>query len=184
MDVKEAIEARRAYRSLDKVLLPDTIVDDLSEAAKLAPSCFNNQPWRFVFVKGREQLEALKRTLNKGNEWAYEASMIIAAFAMKETDCTVKGREYFMFDTGMACAMIMLRATELGLIAHPIVGFDEEAAKKVIGIVDPYRIAVFIIVGKRSGSISPVLSEKQIEAEMRRPERMAGSEFVFIDKVQ
>jgi nitroreductase len=50
MDVKRAIEERRAYRSLDPAGITDDLINDLAESARLAPSCFNNQPWRFVFV--------------------------------------------------------------------------------------------------------------------------------------
>ncbi|MCK4297935.1 MAG: nitroreductase family protein, partial [Planctomycetes bacterium] len=50
MEVREAIERRRAYRSLDPAPISDELIRDLAESASLAPSCFNNQPWRFVFV--------------------------------------------------------------------------------------------------------------------------------------
>ncbi|MCF8008335.1 MAG: nitroreductase family protein [Halanaerobiales bacterium] len=50
MDVKEAIEKRRAYRSLEPVKIDKMLIKELSEAASLAPSCFNNQPWKYVFV--------------------------------------------------------------------------------------------------------------------------------------
>ena len=96
MDVKTAIQARRAYRSLAPVQITKELVEDLASAASLAPSCFNKQPWRFVFVYGREALSQLHPALSKGNEWAREASLIIAVFSKKELDCVMKdGREYY-----------------------------------------------------------------------------------------
>ena len=59
MDIKEGIETRRAYRSLDPVIITDELVQDLAKNAGLAPSCFNRQPWRFVFVYEREMLKSL-----------------------------------------------------------------------------------------------------------------------------
>jgi len=53
MELKEAIEARRAYRSLDPVRIDEAMVKGIVEDVRLAPSCFNNQPWRFVFVYSR-----------------------------------------------------------------------------------------------------------------------------------
>jgi nitroreductase len=63
MNVNEAIETRRAYRALAPVEITEDTVRDLAEAARLAASCFNNQPWRFVFVREREVLERLFETL-------------------------------------------------------------------------------------------------------------------------
>ena len=102
MDVKEAIQKRRAYRALGPVEITDEIITELASAAQLTASCFNNQPWRFVFVRSKEVLAKLHEGLNKGNDWVRNASMIIAAFAKKENDCIIKEREYYLFDLGMA----------------------------------------------------------------------------------
>ena len=66
MDVHEAINNRRAYRSLDPVEISDDLIKDLAEKAQIAPSCSNNQPWNFIFIKDREQLKKIFTTLTKG----------------------------------------------------------------------------------------------------------------------
>ena len=112
MDVHEAIAKRRAYRALDPVAIEDELVRTLSEASSLAPSCMNNQPWRFVLVSSEPALSELKRTLSKWNAWAQKASMIVAVCARKEDDCqNPDGRDHYMFDTGMATAFLLLRVT-------------------------------------------------------------------------
>lgn len=179
MDVKEAIHKRRAYRSLDPVEITEEIISELSEAAQLTPSCFNNQPWNFIFVYEKEMLDRTKEALSRGNAWARAASMIIAPFGKKEDDCDTRGREYYLFDIGMACAFIQLRATELGLVAHPIAGFDEDMVKDILGIPKEMKVITLINVGKKSNTISPVLSEKQVETEKERPPRKAIDEIVF-----
>lgn len=63
MNVKEAIEKRRAYRSLEPVTINEELIRDLAECASLTPSCFNYQPWRFVFVYEKSLLEELRSTL-------------------------------------------------------------------------------------------------------------------------
>ena len=50
MDVKKAITNRRAYRSLKAVEITEELIMDLAECAQITPSCFNNQPWRFLFL--------------------------------------------------------------------------------------------------------------------------------------
>ena len=57
MDVKEAIQNRRAYRSLDTVEITQDLIKDLASHAQLSASCNNNQPWRFVFVYETEMLK-------------------------------------------------------------------------------------------------------------------------------
>jgi nitroreductase len=178
MDVKEAIQKRRAYRSLVPVDITDELIDDLACSARLFCSCFNNQPWRYVFVYDEDVLKEMHDALSSGNEWAKAASMIIAVFSKPEFDCVIKERKYYFFDTGMATAAIILRATELGLVAHPIAGFSPKKTRKILNIPDDLEVITLVIVGKHSDSISSVLSEKQIAAEKERPVRKALDEFV------
>jgi nitroreductase len=179
MDVKEAIQKRRAYRSLKSVEITEEILHELAEAAQLTPSCFNNQPWRFIFVYDEDVLSKVKEALSKGNVWAFEASMIIVPFGRKEDDCDTRGREYYLFDIGMACAFIQLRATELGLVAHPIAGYNEDMVKEILGIPDEMKVITLINLGKKSDTISEVLSQNQIEREKERPKRKPIEEIVF-----
>jgi len=179
MNVIEAIETRRAYRSFEAVTITDELIEDLAGSAQLAPSCFNYQPWKFVFVHDEEMLVRMREALSKGNEWVYAASLIIAVFGKREDDCNTQGREYYLFDIGQASAFLQLRATELGLVAHPIAGFSESKVKEILGIPDEYKVITLINVGKKSAKISPVLSEKQIEWEKNRPERKRLEEFIF-----
>jgi len=182
MDVKEAIETRRAYRSLEAFAVTDEVVRKLAEAASLAPSCFNKQPWRFVFVSDPGVLKELHAALAEGNKWAFKAPLIVAAFSRKELDCIVKGREYFLFDLGAAVGFLILRATELGLVAHPIAGFDEEKAKETLGIPREMTLTALIVVGKHAPEPAPELSEAQASAEKARPERRRFEEFVHLDR--
>lgn len=179
MNVIEAIRTRRAYRSLETVRITDELIEDLANSAQLAPSCFNYQPWNFLFVYDEDTLARMREALSKGNEWAYAASLIIAVFGKKEDDCNTQGREYYLFDMGQASAFLQLRATELGLVAHPIAGFSESKVKEIVGIPDEYKVITLINVGKKSDKISQALSEKQIKWEKNRPERKPLEEFVF-----
>ncbi len=182
MDVKEAIKNRRAYRSLEHVKITEELIYDLAECAKLAASCFNNQPWRYVFVSDLNVLENLNGALSQGNEWAKAASMIIVVFSKKEDDCLIHDREYYLFDAGMATQSIILRATELGLVAHPIAGYSPKKTREILGIPNEYNVIALVIVGKHSNKISKILSDKQVEAEKERPERIPFDRFVYIDK--
>ncbi|MFX1494824.1 MAG: nitroreductase family protein [Promethearchaeota archaeon] len=179
MHVKKAIKERRAFRSLELVKITDEIINDLAEKAQIAPSCANKQPWNFIFVQKKEQLERLFNTLSNGNKWVEKASMIIAVFSKPENDCIIGERLYYLFDTGIATAFIILRATELGLVAHPIAGFNEDQAKKILKIPDEMRLITLVIIGKHSKTINPVLSENMKLGEKQRPPRKDLGKFVF-----
>ncbi len=172
MDVKDAIEKRRALRSLEPFEVTGELVEDLAGAAHLAPSCMNNQSWRFVFVYEEEQLAAFKETLSRGNSWALDSPLIAAVLSKEDADCTLKGdRDYFLFDTGMAVGFLMLRATELDLIAHPIAGYDPDAVKAVLGIPDEFVAIALLVFGKLAPELSPRLAEWQIGRETGGRER-------------
>ena len=182
MDVIQAINERRAYRSLEPVDITEDLIKDLARHARLSPSCFNNQPWRFVFVRDPEMLEKMHEALSQGNVWARAASMIIAVFSKKEDDCIIRDREYHQFDCGLAVGFLVLRATELGLVAHPIAGYSPKKTREILGIPEDYHVITLIIVGKHSEKISSVLSDDQVAAERSRPERKPFSEIVSIDR--
>jgi nitroreductase len=182
MDVKEAIQTRRAYRSFDPFQITDDLIKDLAGCAQLSASCFNNQPWRFVFIYDPEMLKKMHEALSSGNEWARSASMIIAVMSKKEFDCIIKDRLYYQFDVGMATAFLILRATELGLVAHPIAGYSSKKTREILGIPEDMDVITLVIVGKHAKTISPILSEKQVRDEKNRPERFPLEKFVYLNR--
>ena len=182
MDVKVAIEKRRAYRSLIPVEITKDLINDLAKCAQITASCFNNQPWKYIFVYDKIMLEKMHEVLSEGNKWAHKASMIIVVIGKQEDDCVIHDRIYFRFDIGMATEAIILRATELGLVAHPIAGYSPRKTRAILGIPEEFAVITLVIVGKHSDKIDPVLSEKQVEAEKKRPERIPIDDFVYINK--
>jgi len=180
MDVLKAIETRRAYRSLAPVDITPELIADLARCAQLAPTCNNNQPWRFIFVHGKENLEKFHPALNSpGNDWAKAASLIVTVCSRKEDNCVIRDREYHLFGDGLGVAFMILRATELGLVAHPIAGYSPKKAREILGIPNDYQVITLINIGKHSTEISPVLSPKQVEQESVRPGRKPFGEFAF-----
>ncbi|KYC45542.1 MAG: malonic semialdehyde reductase [Candidatus Methanofastidiosum methylothiophilum] len=182
MEVKEAIYKRRAYRSLEYVEITPGIINSLAESARLSPSCFNNQPWRYIFVTDPEVLKNMHSALSTGNEWAKAASMIIVVFSKKENDCLIRDREYYLFDTGMATAFIILRATEMGLVAHPIAGYSPKKTREILGIPEEMNVITLVIVGKHSSEMNPLMTESQKEVEKERPERLGIDRIIYLNK--
>lgn len=185
-----AITGRRARRALSDRPIDRETAEAMLHAAHLAPSCANNQPWRLIAVDDPERLAAVKEGLTRSNYWARKSPLIVAVASHADLDCEIPdGREYFLFGCGLAAMNLMVQATELGLIAHPIAGFKQQPIKETLGVPDDYTVITLIIVGHPSDDPSE-LSEKHQEAERaprdRRPldEIASWNRFDFVNPPQ
>jgi len=181
MDVMDAIAIRRANRAFAGRPVEREKVAALLEAMRLAPSCNNNQPWRVV-VCSRENLRSLMETLYRGNEWATAAPLIKAVTSKPSLDCRMNGgRDYYQFSCGLAVGQMLLRATELGLTAHPIAGYDPVKVREACGIPSDYVVITLVICGY-PGEDTTLLTEKQLRQQKERPERLPPSETFFDER--
>jgi len=184
MNFDQTLNNRRALRTLGEIEISEEDIKELARAASLAPSCYNKQPWRYVFVREEQQLQKLVQAMPQGNQaWATNASMIIGVFANKNNDCIVGSREYYQFDTGMATCNLLLKATEMGLVAHPIAGFDQDQCADILNIPEESELITLLVVGKKVDEIDDNLPEEMQETEKNRPERKKFKEYCFLDKL-
>ena len=169
----EAIRRRRALRALDSRRIDNESVSALVNAVVLSASCFNNQPWNLVICSGGESLDGIRAALPKGNAWATRAPLIVVVASREEDDCQLSDRRnYHLFDCGLAMGQMLLQATELGLVAHPIAGYDAAKVRAVLGIPDDHVIITLVVCGFH-GKDNSLLSDKQRAAEGGRPGRKA-----------
>ena len=163
-EIIEPIQSRRARRALSDRQIPGEVRDRLLKAASLAPSCFNNQPWRFLVIDEPETLRQAYPFLSGGNYWAERAPLIIAVVTEKSLDCELDGgREYAFFDCGLAVENLLLQATEEGLVAHPIAGFRAPEMRAAFGI-DESRVLLTLVILGYPGPADH-LSQKHRESE-------------------
>lgn len=182
LDVVDAVRARRAKRVLSQKHIEDAEIMSMVEAARLSASCFNNQPWRMIFCRGGPALAGVKEALAKGNVWATRADTIVVIAARGPDDCQLSDRrDYYGFDCGLAVGQMLLRATELGIVAHPIAGYEPAKVRAALGIPDEFVIVTLVICGY-PGTDDSLLSEKQKGWEAARPERKPVGENFFVDR--
>lgn len=180
MNIIDPIYQRRAYRALRGQTIAPEIRNRLLQAATLAPSCMNKQPWRFVAVDAEPQLAALKACLEPGNYWGQPAALIVAVVSHPDFDCRLsEGRDYAFFDTGMAAMNLMIQASAEGLTAHPIAGFKPLEAKKALSIPDDHTLLTLIICGWPSTDLSG-LNEKHVASETSARTRKDLGEVAFL----
>ena len=122
------------------------------EAARWAPSAYNEQPWRYVYAQkgdeGREKLEAL---LVEGNVWAKDAGILMLSFAHKTFDRNGNPNRHYLHDLGAASAYMMAQLPSLGLIGHQMSGYDADNANEVLGVPADYEPGSMIAVGYYAG---------------------------------
>lgn len=183
------IERRRAHRALADRPVDRETAGALLQAAHLAPSCSNNQPWRLIAVDESQALAAVKASLTKGNYWVAPAPLIVAVLSRADLDCRIPdGREYYLFACGLAVMNLMLQATEMGLVAHPIAGFRQREIKAALAVPDDYTVITLVIVGYPSGDLARLSDKHQSEEtsdRVRRPldEVVSWNRFGFEDPV-
>lgn len=179
MDVHEAVQRRRAFRALDTRPIEEDKIRMMVEAMRLAPSCNNNQPWRMVLCTG-ENLSQVKECLNKDNVWATRAPLIAVVAAKPSEDCRQnEGRDYYMFGCGLGVATMVLRATEMEFIAHPISGFNVAKTRRVLGIPADYVVVTYVICGYPSDDESLLTDWQKHDQRVRPPRKPIGDVFYW-----
>ena len=175
LSIHPVIEARRARRAISDRPIPSEVVDALIQAAHLAPSCGNNQPWRFIVVDEPEALSEVKAALSGGNYWAKPAPVIVAVASQRNLDCLIPdGREYYLLGCGLALAHLLLEATDRGLIAHPIAGFKQAAVREALRVPKEFTVIALVILGAPTEDLSGLSEKHRVEEQAPRNRRPLG----------
>src|SRR3989442_12168069 len=156
---------RWSPRSMTGEALSDDDIMSLFEAARLAPSSSNNQPWRFIYAKrNTEHWDKLFNLMVEGNKlWAKNAAVLVVVISRKNFEHNKKPSKTYQYEAGSAWENLALEATSRGLSAHGMAGFDYEKARKDLDIPDNFDVMAMIAVGKMGPkeSLPPQLQEKE-----------------------
>lgn len=136
----------RAYS--DRAVSPADL-KKVFEAARWAPSAYNEQPWRFIVgVAGTETHSKLASVLISFNQlWAPKAPVLILGIAKSSFTHNGTANAYALYDLGAATASLSLQAAALGLSTHQMAGFDHDAARKLLEIPADYALGAITALG-------------------------------------
>ncbi|MGE5527922.1 MAG: nitroreductase family protein [Patescibacteria group bacterium] len=156
MDFLDLARTRRSVRAYRHEPVPREKIERCLEAARLAPSASNSQPWRFV-VADRPEILALVAAAARGPAAGFNAFVSSApavavvvgepAGAVVALGGLLRGVRYAAYDIGMAVEHFCLQAAEDGLGTCIIGWFDEKAVKKALGIPARKRVELLIALG-------------------------------------
>ncbi|QGG48360.1 nitroreductase family protein [Heliorestis convoluta] len=167
MAILPAIMKRESKRSYLNKEVPQAIVEELLEALRWAPSCRNYQPWRVTVVQSEEGRTKLASALAPGNEWAAKAPLAVIVSSNPKDDMNLGGREYYLFDCGLAVQNLLLQATEAGLMSHPTAGWKEKSIQEAFQISAEERVLCVIFIGY-PGSIDDLDEETKAKDQAPR----------------
>ena len=141
METWDAITARRNVREFTGEPIPEADLDRVLEAARVAPSSQNHQPWDFIAVTDPDRLRELSQ-VGRGGGHIAGAAAAVAVVIPDETEA--RARERNRFDVGQAAMQMMIAAADLGIgSGHSSVG-DQDLARSILHVPDD-RLVAFVI---------------------------------------
>jgi nitroreductase len=152
----DLVRKRRSVRSYSSNPIPREIIDRCLEAARLAPSACNSQPWSFIVIDNPEIKNKLANNAFSGiygiNAFVKEAPVIIVVITERSTYAArlgsyFRGTRYSLIDIGIGCEHFVLQAAEEGIGTCWIGWFNEKAVKKVLGVPKHKKIDVLMSMG-------------------------------------
>ncbi len=154
MNIEEAIRTRRSIRAYEDKPLEDEKLQAVLEAARLAPSAKNDQDCKFLVVRDAATRAKLVDAC-KGQRFVAQASAVIAGCSLEPERTMSSGLRSGPIDLAIAIDHMTLRARELGLGTCWIGAFDQDQAKKILGIPEGVQIVQFMVLGYPSEDPKP-----------------------------
>jgi nitroreductase len=151
-DIDSMFTDRWSPRAFSSDPLSDREIQTLFEAARWAPSCFNEQPWLFVYATEPGQRAKLASCLVAKNQaWAARAPLVMFILARRNFQKTGKENRHAPYDAGAAWMALALQARKLGLYAHAMAGFNQDKAYEVLGASkEEHLVMAAIAVGRKT----------------------------------
>jgi nitroreductase len=172
--IHELLAQRWSPRAFSSRPVEPEKLRSLFEAARWAPSSFNEQPWAFLVTTQQdpEAFAAMLSVLVEGNRaWAKDAPVLMLSVAKLNFERTAQPNRHAFHDVGLATANLMTQATALGLSVHAMAGFDVKKAREVFGIPEGWEAVAAIALGYPGDpeSLAEKLRARELAPRSRKP---------------
>jgi nitroreductase len=178
--IHELLQRRWSPRAFSGRRVKPDILRSLLEAARWAPSSYNEQPWSFIVATKDDQAEhgRLLSCLVEGNiQWAQHAPVLMVSVAKLRFDENHERNRHAFHDVGLAVANFVVQATALGLAVHQMAGIFPDKIRELYGIPEDYEPVAGIALGYPGDpdTLPERLRQRELAQRARKPIR----EFVF-----
>lgn len=148
LDIHPIIKNRWSPRSFSEKKVDPAKLRRIFEAARWAPSSFNEQPWRFIVgEKGDDSWDKLYECMVKFNQdWAKSAAVLIMSIG-KQSSSKGGANKVYQYDVGQSMAYITFQAEAEGLVVHQMGGFSAEKARELFSIPEDYVPLTMMALG-------------------------------------
>ncbi len=168
---------RWSPRAMSGEPISETELMSLFEAARWAPSSYNNQPWRFLYAKREtphwEKFFNLLIDFNK--HWCDKAAVLGVIASEKIFEKTKKPSPTHSLDAGAAWENLALEGNSRNLVVHGMEGFDYEKARKILKVPEEFEVLAMFAVGKRAPkeNLTPDLQKKEVPSTRKKVSEIA-----------
>ena len=148
--IHSILEKRWSPIAFSNQTISDEDLQQLFEAARWAPSCFNEQPWNFVFAikKNIEDYENILNCLSEKNQiWAKTAPILMITVAKMEFDHNGKPNRWSWYDVGRAMSYLTFQAMSMGIYCHQMAGFSKSSTKESLNIPEGFEPVSAVALG-------------------------------------
>ena len=139
------------YRFDKNKPVPISLLKDILKAARWAPSCYGEEPWRYIVCekdhKNGSYDKVFKLLAKPNQKWAKDAPFLIISIADYVFHKTGKHNRWAGYDTGAASALLCLQATASGLMTHQMGGFSGSQLIQEFGLPDECLPMAVIALG-------------------------------------
>ncbi|WP_019961460.1 nitroreductase family protein [Woodsholea maritima] len=176
---------RWSPRAFDGQAMDDHDLKTIMEAARWAPSCYNYQPWRFIFIHREDaRWDASIGVLDAFNQqWAKHASALIFVVSdtlMGPSEDRLAPSHFHSFDAGAAWAHMSLQANRIGYHMRAMAGVDYARAPEVLRLPTRFKLQIAVAVGRQTTPEHlPDMMQKDEVLTPRRPLQDTIFEGVF-----
>lgn len=163
--ISNVILNRWSPRAMTGEPITDVQLMTLFEAARWAPSSFNNQPWRFLYAKRESSYWDLYLNLlvQANKDWCKDAAVLVVLFTRNNFEYNEKPSRTHSFDAGAAWENVALQGSVMNLLVHGMEGFDYDRAKKDLHIPDDCTVQMMFAVGHKAPSDEEMNDRKSLK---------------------
>lgn len=148
-EINQLIKSRWSPRAISNESVEKKEILALIEAARYAPSCFNEQPWQFMIPNDESELEELRSVLNEKNKrWATKAPWLVLILSRQNFESNHKKNNWNQFDAGTAWGFLSIEAVHRNLVTHAMAGFDRVKTRELFSIPETFDIIAVVAIGK------------------------------------
>lgn len=148
-EIMDVIKDRWSPRAFSREAVNQEDLNAIMEAARFAPSCFNEQPWLYMVASEEKSLQVLQSLLMEKNlMWAKNAPVLILVLCKDDFDHNGKENKYCKFDTGTSWGFLSLEATRRGYYTHAMAGFKKKSTRRVLNLPENYHPIAMVALGK------------------------------------